>query len=206
MDNSIFKPEQSNPDQPNWDLDSIFRKLKLATENAENFSDKFTQAELKGLSSKSADVILKNDDFGYGVKKERLANIFKEAANKGPEAIKQLTLAINKELESRNSSLRLEGHYDVQTDIIDKASYPKHGEDVYVYPQFYKDKYAGGSFTLRDQSKNTVEDQMSVRGNFLSSDYLGNQKPGDSLFPTVPGLLKMLEFRDPIDFSREKKK
>lgn len=150
-------------------------KPEGSQDKVKEIQEKFTEGELKERSKAAADLILRNDDFGYGGKQERVATIFREAANKGSEAVKQLTAAINDELAHRKSTLRIEGSYSIQERIVDVAKYSPDGEAVLIW--HYMCKNAGAKFVLRNGSTGIVEDSMSVEGKQLSREYIGMTDP-----------------------------
>jgi hypothetical protein len=151
-----------------------FSKLLKDGDSAAERNNKFTDAELKERSDKAVKLILRNDDFGYGPKKEQLKELFAEAASKGKGAVDQLTSAVNEKLKVHG--LKLEGNYTTSTKTVDEAVYPKNGEAIFIYPQLYQYKYAGGEFSLRNTSTGRVEDSVKVQGRQLSKTYLGNRR------------------------------
>ncbi|MBX9687977.1 MAG: hypothetical protein K2X27_14825 [Candidatus Obscuribacterales bacterium] len=165
----LFEKSTEESGEVTFDLSDIFKKLENnnKAEQTEN-REKYSEAELIKAAKSSADFILRNDDFGYGNKRERLSSVFADAANKGPHAVKQLVEGINKELKARNSDLRISGTYQTGTETKDEAVYPKNGEAVHIYPQIYKYTYAGANFSLTNSKTGMEEDSIYSRGRLLS--------------------------------------
>ncbi len=174
--------ESPENNEPKFDLRDLFDSTGRGIEKdkVEPPKEKFNEGDLQKLSKGAADLILRNDDFGYGVKRERLEDTFRQAASKGPEAVKQLADAINKELESRNSPLRLEGKYQSREEVKDEADYPKDGRLIYIHPSYYKYTHAGADFAMKNHSTGQTEDRMSVKGKELQRQFLGHNYRGDS--------------------------
>lgn len=64
-----------------------------------------------------ADILLKNDDFNFGVKRERTLAIFEEALRSSQRDLNQLVNRINAELKKRGSSLRIEAQCEQEETI-----------------------------------------------------------------------------------------
>lgn len=56
------------------------------------------------------DILLRNDDFSYGVKRDKAMAFLKDALDKSPRDFAELLANINAELKKRGSSLRLQAH------------------------------------------------------------------------------------------------
>lgn len=114
------------------------------------------------------DVLLRNDDFGYGTKRDRVSELFKEYVAKGPEAVKQIVDKVNAELQKRGSQLKLDGSHSVQT--RHETFQPDAGNlAVYLHPIHYKITEQVGSFNLKNRH-GELEDSISVVGSSLKEE------------------------------------
>ena len=135
-----------------------------------DFTAKFTQEELTKTTQRAMDVISRNEDFGSNVRRERMNEIFTEAANRGPAAVRQLTNSINEQL--KGTRFKLIGEYNVRSTERDIADH-SHSRMI-VNPDFRQFNNAGASFSLRNTQTGEVEDRLSVSGRLLSVDKIGD--------------------------------
>src|SRR5688572_20671684 len=114
-----------------WDAAKDLLKQRECTDRP---AETFTNAQLQDRTNQALDLITRNQDFGYGVKRDRLMSIFTEAANLGPQAVRQLTDALNQRLAPRG--LQITGEYNVHTKTVDVAdhSHPR----LLVQPQYVR--------------------------------------------------------------------
>lgn len=75
------------------------------------------EVELHNLAKRAAQLISFQGDFNYGPKEQEIIDMFSKAAEKGPEAVKQLADAINKELSAAGKPLRIDANYSVDSKV-----------------------------------------------------------------------------------------
>ncbi len=132
---------------------------------AKEFPAKFSAEELKENTRRVLDVIRRNEDFGYGMRRDRLNQIFTEAANRGPLAVKQLTYAINEQLAAKG--LKLSGKYEIHRTTVDVTNYNEPGK-IMRYPRWVDYTHASAYFSLHNRQTGETEDGQPVTGRMLS--------------------------------------
>ncbi|HEY9785320.1 MAG TPA: hypothetical protein V6D17_07960 [Candidatus Obscuribacterales bacterium] len=71
-------------------------------------SDFWKEDMLKNIGT-ITDVIMRNDDFGYGEKRDRVKRVLEQFVNGSAESAREVVDALNKDLEKKGSPLRVEG-------------------------------------------------------------------------------------------------
>ena len=82
-----------------------------------------------------ADILLRNEDFSYGVKRERALAFLKDALDKSPKDFAELMVNINAELKKRGSNLRLQAQVKEEKRVEEQTYIPAElGLTPYKYP------------------------------------------------------------------------
>lgn len=105
-----------------------------------------------------ADILLKNDDFSYGAKRERAVGLFDEAMRRGLKDFTDLVRRTNAELRKRGSGLRIEVECEQQEKI--KHIPPLPGETFHK-SQLYRVTSNVGKLTVTNRFGET-EDEAKV--------------------------------------------
>lgn len=122
---------------------------------------KLEAATIEKYADTIANTLMRNEDFSYGPKKEKLNKMFEEAGLSGKETFEKLLTAINKKLEA--SGLKLEGNFREDSKIEKTLEKPKPSiYDVYYPPLIVTKKTDFMCLDLKLTSKNGEEDRMSV--------------------------------------------
>lgn len=107
-------------------------------------------------------IICRNEDLGSNLRRTQLEEIFRSAANAGPQGVEKLVAQINVELASHGSRLRLSANYAPSTSI-ERSNLPAN----YADSGAFRVTVAAAQFGLYDGT--SLQDTMQVRGRTLSS-------------------------------------
>jgi hypothetical protein len=144
----------------------VAKEISKQRECTDKPAETFTKEQLQDRSNRAFDLITRNQDFGYGLKRDRLMSIFREAADLGPQAVRQLTDALNQRLAARG--LQISGEYNVNTKTVDVADH-SHSRFL-VQPRLVRFSNASADFTLRNTVTKETEDSQQVIGREISRE------------------------------------
>lgn len=136
----------------------------------ESFLKPFDADQLREVSKKACELIMasnKPGNMGGAQCQSALSDLYRDAANRGPEGVKSFVQATNKELAAHDSSLRLSACYREHYEI--KNETPNHHSPFMVFypPKAYETCYAGGEFMLVDRNNWGIVNKIAVEGMLL---------------------------------------
>lgn len=170
--NSDELPSSEKPKSSDDSLLDLLKLLNIKPEGKDEWTvtdkvepgKKLEDATIEKYASDIATILVRNTDFAYGPKKERMQKMFEEAGLAGKESFEKLVAAINKKLEP--SGMKLDGKIGQWTSESTEIHHPMPKDrnlDIYYYPQKITTKKDGISMDLSLKSKGgQEEDRMSL--------------------------------------------
>ncbi|MBY0551470.1 MAG: hypothetical protein K2W95_29585 [Candidatus Obscuribacterales bacterium] len=157
----------------------VFQLTEAAKEKAEGAAPKARPAEVQ-----IADILLRNDDFNFGVKRERALAFLKDALDKSPKDFAELLVNINAELAKRGSTLRLVAQCKEEKRIEEELFVPL---ELGLRPfKFPAKRTTENVATVRITNRfGELEDEAKIQGKPLKIEYNKNTRGEPEWKPLV---------------------
>ncbi|MBX9688097.1 MAG: hypothetical protein K2X27_15425 [Candidatus Obscuribacterales bacterium] len=173
--------------------DRVWKARPEIIDNSDRHLDKFTEAELEKNSKVAADIILRNDDLGSNYRREKLQAMFRDAAERGPQAVQQLEDAINARIKDHN--LKIDSHCNKGKDNFFAGGV---GETYQPDKDFIQASKSGVEINLVNTKTGEIEDKEQVDGSISA-------KPEDDSEKLIDDLLRKLGRKRHIDLDEQLK-
>lgn len=157
----------------------IFQNAEARKEKAEGLAPRARPAEVQ-----IADILLRNDDFNFGVKRERAMAFLKNALDKSPKDFAELLVNINAELAKRGSTLRLVAQCKEEKRVEEELFVPAQlGLSPFRYPA---KRTTENVATVRITNRfGELEDEAKIQGKPLKIEYNRNTRGEPEWKPLV---------------------